>query len=139
MLGASRSASLSFVETEIDAATGAILARNPWNIAFGARIAFADLGDAQRDMTGDRREFIGRNGSFARPAALGASTRMSGRVGAALDPCAAMRGIVELTAGGVTERAFFLGETASREEARAMIEQYRAADLDALQAETATP
>lgn len=136
VLGPSRSTTLSFVETEFDAETGAIFARNPWNMPFGSRIAFADMSGAQRDMTGDRREFIGRNGSLARPAALGASARMSGRVGAALDPCAAMRGIVELAAGGVAEIVFFLGDAATREEARVTIKRYRGADLDAIRNET---
>ena len=136
VLGASRSATLSFVETDIDAATGAVFARNPWSMAFGSRIAFADMRGAQTDVTGDRREFIGRNGSLARPSALRGSARMSGLMGAALDPCVAMRAIVELAAGEVAEVVFFLGEAATREEARAMIVQHRAADLDALQAKT---
>ena len=49
VLGASRSATLAFVETEIDATTGALFARNPWNAAFGSRVAFADMrGRAER-------------------------------------------------------------------------------------------
>ena len=55
-LGPSRSASLPFVSTELDAATGAIFARNAWNMGFGSRVAFADLRGAQSDWTGDRRE-----------------------------------------------------------------------------------
>ena len=65
VLGPSRSASLPFVSTEIDAATGAMFARNPWNASFGSRVAFADLCGAQTEWTGDRREFIGRNGTLA--------------------------------------------------------------------------
>ena len=61
VLGASRSATHAFVETEIDATTGALFARNPANILFGSRVAFADMRGVQTDWTGDRREFIGRN------------------------------------------------------------------------------
>ncbi len=53
VLGPSRSASLPFVSTEIDAATGAMFARNPWSIGFGSRVAFADLRGAQTRL--DRR------------------------------------------------------------------------------------
>ena len=71
--------SLPFISTEIDAATGAMFARNRWNGSFGSRVAFADLRAAQTTWTGDRREFIGRNGTLAAPAAL------SGAAGALQD------------------------------------------------------
>ena len=80
-----------FVTTEIDPDTGAMFARNPWNIAFGSRIAFLDLAGRQTDWTGDRREFIGRNGTLASPAALASQAPFSNTVGAGLDPCGALR------------------------------------------------
>ena len=43
VLGSARSATLAFVETEIDAQTGALFARNPSNVVFGSRVAFADM------------------------------------------------------------------------------------------------
>jgi cyclic beta-1,2-glucan synthetase len=137
-LGASRSASLAFIETEKDAATGAIFARNPWNTSFGSRIAFADMRGAQTETTGDRREFIGRNGTLASPAGVTSAAPMSGRGGAGLDPCAAMRAKLEIPPGGVAEIVFFLGDAATREEARETIQRFRAADLDAIEAEIAS-
>ena len=136
-LGPSRAASLAFIETETDATTGAVFARNPANSAFGSRIAFADMRGAQSDWTGDRREFIGRNGTLANPAALASASPLSNKVGAAMDPCAAMRSKLELLPGGVAEVVFFLGDAATREDARAMIQAFRAADLDALEADIA--
>ena len=137
VLGSSRSASLPFISTELDAATGAIFARNPWNMGFGTRVAFADLRGAQSDWTGDRREFIGRNGALADPAALAGAAPLSKKVGAGLDPCAAMRTKIELPPDGSVEVVFLLGEAASADEARGLITRYRAADLDAVKGEIA--
>ena len=130
ILGASRSASAPFVVTEIDPNTGAMLARNAWNSDFGARVAFADLGGAQTAWTGDRTEFLGRNGTLDHPAALERGGPLSGRVGAGLDPCSALQATIELSAGERVEIVFFLGETATREEARELIARYRTGDLD---------
>jgi len=135
VLGPSRTASLPFVTTEIDADTGAMFARNPWNPAFGSRVAFADFGGRQTDWTGDRREFIGRNGTLARPAALAGAAPLSNTVGAGLDPCGALRTTVLLPPNGIATLVFFLGEAASAEEARSVITRYRTADLDAVRSE----
>ena len=106
-------------------------------MGFGSRVAFADLRGAQTDWTGDRREFIGRNGALADPAALAGAAPLSKKVGAGLDPCAAMRTKIELPPNGSVEIVFFLGEAASADEARSLITRYRAADLDAVEAEIA--
>ena len=132
VLGASRSTTMPFVTTEIDIETGAMFARNPWNSTFGSRVAFIDMRGRQTDWTGDRREFIGRNGTLASPAALAGPAPLSGRVGAGLDPCGAMRASIELPANGIVEIVFFLGQTENAVEARALINKYRTADLDAV-------
>jgi len=130
VLGASRSASAFSVVTEIDREIGAMLARNPWNMTFGSRVAFADLSGRQTAWTGDRREFLGRNGTLDNPAALTGVVLLSDRVGAGLDPCGALQTPVELEPGGAVEVVFFLGEAATAGEARSLIARYRAADLD---------
>jgi cyclic beta-1,2-glucan synthetase len=132
VLGSSRSASAPFVVTKIDAETGAMLAQNPWNIEFGKRIAFADLAGRQLSWTGDRTEFLGRNGTLDQPAALVRATSLSNRVGAGLDPCGALQTRLELETNGTVEIVFLLGETATEPDAQSLLKKYRAADLDAV-------
>ncbi len=132
VLGNSRSASSPYIVTEMDQRTGAVLARNAWEGAFGGRVAFADLCGRQTSVTGDRKEFIGRNGALDRPAALIAGDRLSGRMGAGHDPCAALQTNVELRPGGRTEIIFFLGQCENREKAQELIERYRSANVEDL-------
>jgi cyclic beta-1,2-glucan synthetase len=131
VLGTARGGTGPFIFTEIDAETGALLAQNPWSIEFGQRIAFADLSGRQLSWTGDRTEFLGRNGALSYPAALASGSPLSNRVGAGLDPCAALQTSLELEPDGVAEIVFLLGQTASKAEARAVLKKYRSADLEA--------
>jgi cyclic beta-1,2-glucan synthetase len=137
VLGVSRSANAPFIVTEVDD-TGALLARNPWNVDFGNRIAFADLGGRQTSWTCDRTEVLGRHGTPDHPAALERGDPLSGRTGAGLDPCAALQTAIELPAMGRVEVVFLLGEADTREQARALVVRYRTADLDRTLAEVTT-
>ena len=137
VLGASRAASAPFIVTAIDGRTGAMLARNPWNIAFGERVAFADLGGRQLSWTGDRKEFLGRNGTLEQPAALAGCAPLSNWIGAGADPCGALQTRVCLEANATTEIVFLLGETATESEAQALVAKYQDADLDAVLAAVA--
>ncbi len=132
VLGTSRGLSAPFIITEADPETGAIFARNPWNNDFGQRVAFVDLGGRQNAWTGDRAEFIGRNGALDRPAALTGEARLSNILGAGLDPCSALQTTLKLAPGGSVEVVMLLGETASKEDALLLVKQYRQADLDAV-------
>ena len=132
VLGTSRPASAPFVATAIDPETGAMLARNHWSAEYGSRVAFADLAGRQVAWTGDRTEFLGRNGTLDHPAALEGRTPLSNRVGAGLDPCGALQARLELAPNEETEIVFFLGEAATKAEAVALITRYRTADLDSV-------
>jgi cyclic beta-1,2-glucan synthetase len=138
VLGANRSATSPFVTTEINPKSGAMFARNPWNDQFGARVAFMDLNAKQTAWTGDRTEFIGRDGTLDRPAGLLPGTALSNRVGAGLDPCGALQTQVKLSATGATEIVLFLGQVASGPEAETLLRKYRRADLDAVLQEVTT-
>jgi cyclic beta-1,2-glucan synthetase len=132
VLGASRTATAPFVVTEIDPQTGAIFAQNAWSNDFGGQVAFADLAGRQSAWTGDRTEFVGRDGTLERPLGLAPGIKLSNRVGAGLDPCAALQTRVTLNAVGSFNVAFFLGEAASDVLAQSLIAKYRAIDLDAV-------
>ncbi len=108
VLGELRSKTSMYITTEIDAQTGALFARNPYNSDFAGRVAFVACTELERSCSADRAEFLGRNGTLARPAALG-RTRLSGRTGVALDPCAALQVQMELEPGQEREIIFLLG------------------------------
>jgi cyclic beta-1,2-glucan synthetase len=124
VLGGTREQTTQYVVTEVDGTSGALFARNPYRFDFGDRLAFADVLHRPRTLTGDRTEFLGRNRSPADPAAL-QRQNLSGRVGPALDPCAAMQVSIELEPGAEREVVFILGETTDPVAARALLQRYR--------------
>jgi cellobiose phosphorylase len=126
VLGELRQKSLLHVQTKVDLKTGALLALNPFNTEFAERIAFLDVSDAGRTFTGDRREFLGRNGSLSNPAAL-KRTRLSGRVGAGLDPCGAVQVTIDLPAGQQRETSFRLGVGRTLAEVQTLVRRFRPA------------
>src|SRR5208283_1710679 len=93
--------------------TRAMLARNLFNTEYGSLVAFADLNGRQLSWTGDRTDFLGRNGSLDNPAALAIAAQLSERVGAGLDPCGALQTRFELEPNEATEVVFFLGDDRS--------------------------
>jgi len=70
---------------------------------------------------------VGRNGGLARPAAM-LRTRLSGKVGAGLDPCAALQVPFELGAGQKRDIVFMLGVTGRRSaDVSNLVARYRGA------------
>ena len=132
VLGSSRSASAPYILTESDPVTGALCARSMLGGEFAGRIAFTDLAGTQTSWTGDRTEFLGRNGTVERPLALETGDALSGNVGAGLDPCGALQRSIELEAGERADIIWLLGQTAERTQARLLLNRYRGADVDAL-------
>ena len=127
VLGDLRQKSLLHVQTEVDLKTGALLARNHYNTEFPERIAFLDVNDATRTLTGDRKEFIGRNGNLSQPAAL-KRARLSGKVGAGLDPCGAVQVTFNLPDGHERETSFRLGVGRTAAEVQNLIRRFRRED-----------
>ncbi len=127
VLGDLRQKTLLHVQTELDLKTGALLARNYDNTEFPGRIAFIDVNDAARTLTGDRKEFIGRNGNLSQPEAL-KRARLSGKVGAGLDPCGAVQVAFDLPDGQERETSFRLGVGRNSAEVQNLIQRFRHAD-----------
>jgi cellobiose phosphorylase len=124
VLGDERSKTLMHVVSEVDAATGAQFAFNSWNTDFEGRTAFFDVEGDDKSFGADRVDFFGRGGTRAAPAAM-AHERLSGRVGAALDPCATLRVNVELAPGEQRDLVFRLGAGKTADEARDLVRQWR--------------
>ena len=124
VLGSHRAKSAMYIHTEIDPDSEAIFARDHYNTEFSSRIAFFDADFTKRTFTADRAEFIGRNGSLQKPDAL-SRANLSGRVGLALDPCAAIQIPFVLAEGEEREIIFRLGAAPNRTEASALARQFR--------------
>jgi cellobiose phosphorylase len=127
VLGDLREKNAPHVHTEIASDNGALYARNRYSNDFGDWIAFLDVDPADRvggSVTADRDEFIGRNGSLRRPAAM-LRTGLSGRTGAALDPCGAIQVVIELAPGQSREIVFRLGMGRSADEAGELVQRHR--------------
>ena len=98
VIGPPRELDTRHVITDYDAQHQAVLAWNPYNTTFAGRVCFAACSERPISATGNRRSFIGRNGSMARPSALGDDS-LTGEFGAGMDPCAALQIRVALEPG----------------------------------------
>jgi cellobiose phosphorylase len=128
VLGETRSKTLPHVITEADSASGALFTRNPYSPEFADRVVFVDCSESERSVTADRTEFIGRNGSPAAPAAM-RRVRLSGRVGAGLDPCSAIQAPLTLQDGEERELTFILGCGRGEEQARHLVNRFKGATM----------
>lgn len=93
-LGVDREKTQHYIVTEMEPACGALLARNTYQDTFRDYYGFLNLWTKhpviERSWTGDRRGFIGRNGSLARPAGL-AKVSLDNQTGSGFNPCGAIQ------------------------------------------------
>jgi cyclic beta-1,2-glucan glucanotransferase len=127
VLGEQRARTGAHIVTSREASTGALLASNAFRDAFADRIAFLDLyaGDGGRSLTGDRTEFIGRNGSLASPAAL-KRAGLSDRTGAGMDSCGAIQVTVTLEPSEERTVIGLLGEASDPASVSSLVRRSRA-------------
>ncbi len=124
VMGDLRPKSVMHVITEVDPDSGALFARNPYNKEFADRVAFFEVDAETRTISGDRAEFLGRNGSLRSPAAM-SRLRLSGKTGAGLDPCAAIQVPFDLADGDEREIVFTLGMGRDADEAGNLVRNFR--------------
>jgi cyclic beta-1,2-glucan synthetase len=96
------------ITTEMNPETGVLIAGNTYNSDFGNYISFFDIDDPLKTFTSDRTEFLGRNGTYKNPDAMGKS-KLSGRAGAAQDACGVLQSAMELTDTEEKTMVFRLG------------------------------
>jgi cellobiose phosphorylase len=139
VLGDLRPKTAMHVVTAIDPASGALQASNAYSAEFANRTAFFHVDDASRRVSGNRTEFLGRNGSPGSPAAM-RRAQLSNKVGAGLDPCGALQVAFDLADGEEREIVFTLGVGASApakaSEALRKVEEYWERTLGSVQVET---
>ncbi|MGO9414911.1 MAG: GH36-type glycosyl hydrolase domain-containing protein [Syntrophobacteraceae bacterium] len=124
VLGDLRPKTAMHVSTEIDPKTGALFGRNPYNTEFADRTAFFDVDETTRTVSGDRSEFLGRNGALRSPDAM-TRARLSGRIGAGLDPCGAIQVPFDLADGQEREISFRLGVGRDSYDAGQLVRRFR--------------
>lgn len=124
VLGDNRMKTAMHIHTEVDPETGALFAKNQYSTEFGKRVAFFDVDYLKKSFTCDRTEFIGRNGHLQNPDAL-SNTKLSGKIGLSLDPCAAIQ--VPFFIGDKEEQEiiFRMGSGKDSNEASAIVKQFR--------------
>ncbi|MBA3659127.1 MAG: hypothetical protein H0W67_05975, partial [Gemmatimonadales bacterium] len=112
-LGVMREHTQHQVRTTYDADACAIYAQNFFDPQFADHVAVHAISESVSSHTGDRREFLGRNGSTTTPAALGREAgpapALSGTTGAGFDPCSALQCVLELAPGEAREIVVLLG------------------------------
>lgn len=124
VLGDLRHKTAMHITTSFNLNNNAIYAANPYNSEFSNQVAFLQIDNPIHSFTCDRTEFLGRNGTLKNPAAMNRS-RLSGKKGIALDPCAAIQVLFDLTPGQQYEIIFKLGTGRNIDEVNNIIHRFR--------------
>ncbi len=110
ILGNNPQRTQSFILSSRDEATGALFASNPYSIDYNSRTALFGADVAASSFTTSRREFLGRFGSMAAPAAVASGAALTGTLEPDGAPCAALACDIELAAGEEKTITFFMGD-----------------------------
>lgn len=124
----------TFIDTAFDANHGVLLATKVlWDVPSEGKahwnrswpyVAFLSASSMPVGFDGDKRDFVGRNGSLRQPLAVvtGHSTNRAGRW---TDPIGSLQLAVSLAPGETQDIALTLGAADSRDEALALAARYR--------------
>jgi len=124
VMGVAREQTAPYLVTDYDGERNTFFIQNTYQEEFAGRMGFLTaLGASVTSYTGDRTEFIGRNGSLADPVGLKLD-HFSETIGAGLDPCSALQLPFSVSPGETKTLTFLLGETENRQEAERIISAY---------------
>ncbi|MFZ3371884.1 MAG: glucoamylase family protein, partial [Desulfitobacteriaceae bacterium] len=127
VLGVQREENAPYIVTEMHESSGALLARNIYQEVFPDREAFLcvqTVGEKlERTWTGDRIEFLGRNGTLQKPAAL-SRVAMTNFTGVIYNPCGAIQVKLTLEPGEEKQVLVLLGQARSREDLSNLTSKY---------------
>ncbi|MBF4177678.1 GH36-type glycosyl hydrolase domain-containing protein [Lelliottia nimipressuralis] len=124
-LGESRSQSAHHIVTHAASVNGGcgVMANNFYGGNGSGRTAFFAVSGAHCSLTGDRREFLGRNGSLHDPLAMRLH-RLSDKTGAGLDPCGAVQSAATVIDGDHKTFIFVLGVGDDPAQAQTLLNRY---------------
>lgn len=149
VLGVHREGNSSFIVTDWDESNGVLMARNTYQENFRDATAFLTVypqteaspesaeGDTQTDSivpymeqtwTGNRLEFLGRNGTLEDPAAM-SQLRLSGATGPSYDVCGAVQTKFVIEPNMEQTVYILMGCEDSRESAARLVQKYRETDV----------
>lgn len=124
VLGVIPQQTAQYISTYLDEDKGFIYAQNPYSEHFGSAYAYLRIaGGSNSSYTGNRTEFLGRNGDVNSPEALKYS-KLSNSTGAGWDPCLACSTKVGLAPGEEAYLVVMLGQKESLEDIRNVAEKF---------------
>jgi cyclic beta-1,2-glucan synthetase len=123
VLGSNREDQELHIHTSHDLESGAVVAGQFWNGSYQDHVAFAAASPRPTSYSGDRTQFLGRNGSLSKPSAL-SRTRLDNRTGAGLDPAVALQVPVFIAPEGQVELFFLLGQAENIGAVRTLVNRY---------------
>lgn len=125
VLGVVPQQTAQYIVTDINSDSGYVYAKNPYSEHFGKLLTFLSiLGGENASFTGDRKEFIGREGSIEYPISI-CKSNLSNDCGAGLDPCLTEMVQIKLLPSEEKQIVIILGQGENIEKINKIIEKYK--------------
>ncbi len=123
ILGNNKAQSSHYILTEKSVRPNTLVAKNPFNNEFNNRRAILSMSGKVSSYTCDRKEFLGRNGSYQNPLGMN-STNLKNKVGGGYDPCSALRSIIEIPPHEEVEIIMLIGQTDDEKKIGPLVDFY---------------
>jgi cyclic beta-1,2-glucan synthetase len=124
VLGTIKHQNQRFIQQSFDTHLHAIMAKNTFNPDFAGKVAFLAATRTPQNISTNRAEFIGRNGTFSHPIAL-CQVALSGEISSAHDACAVMSHIFWLSPGEEKEITYLVGQGKNEDDAKQLVIKYQ--------------